>query len=119
MRMMPGEINDAGYHSIKTFEAFDNRYTAPIHGFLNAKDYWSKCSCKQYLENINIPSLLINALNDPFLGKDCYPVDEAKNNPYIFLEMPKSGGHVGFVDFKSHGEYWHETRITAFADNNL
>ncbi|HSQ85679.1 MAG TPA: alpha/beta fold hydrolase [Desulfobacterales bacterium] len=119
MRMMPGEINDAGYHSIKTFEAFDNRYTAPIHGFLSAKDYWSKCSCKQYLENINIPSLLIIALNDPFLGKDCYPVDEAKKNPYIFLEMPKSGGHVGFVDFKSHGEYWHETRIASFADNNL
>jgi predicted alpha/beta-fold hydrolase len=65
------------------------------------------------------PLFIINALNDPFLGKDCYPVDEATKNPYIFLEMPKSGGHVGFVDFKSSGEYWHETRITAFAADNL
>ena len=115
---MPGKINDANYHSIKTFEDFDNRYTAPIHGFLNAKDYWSKCSCKQYLGSINIPTLLINARNDPFLGKACYPVEESKNNPCFFLEMPKSGGHVGFVTFKSNGEYWHETKVAAFAANN-
>lgn len=119
MKIMPGEINDANYDSIKTFEDFDNRYTAPIHGFLHAKDYWSKCSCKQYLAGINIPTLLINAQNDPFLGKACYPLEEARNNPYLFFEMPKSGGHVGFVDFKSNGEYWHETKIAAFAANNL
>ena len=119
MQIMPGKINDADYHSIKTFEAFDNRYTAPIHGFLSAKDYWSKCSCKQFLVDINIPALLINAQNDPFLGEACYPVEEAKKTPYLFFEMPKSGGHVGFVDFKSNGEYWHETRIGAFASNNL
>ena len=119
MKIMPGKINDANYNSIKTFEDFDNRYTAPIHGFLNAKDYWSKCSCKQYLAGINIPTLLINAQNDPFLGEACYPLEEARNNPYLFFEMPKSGGHVGFVDFKSNGEYWHETKIAAFAANNL
>jgi predicted alpha/beta-fold hydrolase len=119
MQIMPEKINDADYRSIKTFEAFDNRYTAPIHGFLNAKDYWTKCSCKQFLTDINVPSLVINALNDPFLGKPCYPVDEAKKNPYIFLEMPKSGGHVGFVEFKSNGEYWHETRIARFAANHI
>ena len=119
MKIMPGKINDANYDSIKTFEDFDNRYTAPIHGFLNAKDYWSKCSCKQYLDGINIPTLLINAQNDPFLGEACYPLEEARNNPYLFFEMPKSGGHVGFVDFKSNGEYWHETKIAAFAANNL
>ena len=119
MQIMPGKINDADYHSIKTFETFDNRYTAPIHGFLSAKDYWSKCSCKQFLVDINIPALLINAQNDPFLGEACYPVEEAKKTPYLFFEMPKSGGHVGFVDFKSNGEYWHETRIATFATNNL
>ncbi|MFZ0482850.1 MAG: alpha/beta fold hydrolase [Desulfobacterales bacterium] len=119
MKIMPDKINDANYDSIKTFEDFDNRYTAPIHGFLNAKDYWSKCSCKQYLAGINIPTLLINAQNDPFLGEACYPLEEARNNSYLFFEMPKSGGHVGFVDFKSNGEYWHETKIAAFAANNL
>ncbi len=119
MQIMPGKINDADYHSIRTFEAFDNRYTATIHGFLDAKDYWSKCSCKQFFADINIPSLLINAQNDLFLGEACYPVDEAKKNPYLYLEMPKSGGHVGFVDFKTKGEYWNETRIATFTASNL
>lgn len=119
MQIMPGKIDDADYHSIRTFEQFDNRYTAPIHGFLNAKDYYSKCSCKQFLADINIPSLIINAQNDPFLGEACYPVEEAKKNPYLFLEMPKSGGHVGFADFNKNSEYWHETRIASFATNNM
>jgi len=119
MQIMPGKINDADDQSIKTFEAFDNRYTAPIHGFLNAKDDWSKSSCRQFLSDINIPTLLINAQNDPFLGEACYPVEEAKNNSYLYLEMPKSGGHVGFVDFKPNGEYWHETRVATFATHHL
>jgi len=119
MQIMPGKIDDADYHSIRTFEQFDNRYTAPIHGFLNAKGYYTKCSCKQFLADINIPSLIINAQNDPFLGEACYPVEEAKKNPYLFLEMPKSGGHVGFADFNKNSEYWHETRIASFATNNI
>ena len=114
MQLMPGQINDANYHSIKTFEAFDNRYTAPIHGFLNAKDYWSKCSCKQFITGIKIPTLLISAQDDPFLPQECYPVEEAEDSRYLFLEMPESGGHVGFIDFKPNGEYWHETRVAAF-----
>lgn len=114
MHMMPDKIHDTDYHLIQTFEQFDNRYTAPIHGFSSAKDYWSKCSCKQFLSGINIPSILINAQDDPFLGEACYPIKEAKNSPHFFLEMPKSGGHVGFIDFNSSGEYWHEKRVAEF-----
>jgi predicted alpha/beta-fold hydrolase len=118
MHMMPDKIHDTDYHLIQTFEQFDNRYTAPIHGFSSAKDYWSKCSCKQFLSGINIPSILINAQDDPFLGEACYPIKEAKNSPHFFLEMPKSGGHVGFIDFNSSGEYWHEKRIAKFVTDN-
>ncbi|MGA8181210.1 MAG: alpha/beta fold hydrolase [Desulfobacterales bacterium] len=114
MRMMPNEIDDANYHLIRTFKDFDDRYTAPIHGFSNAKDYWNKCSCKQFLPGIDIPVLLISARDDPFLGKECYPVDEAKGSRLFYFEMPDHGGHVGFIDFKPSGEYWHEKRIAAF-----
>ncbi len=49
-----------------------------------------------FLKQISVPTLLINALNDSFLSKECYPIEEAKSNPNLFLEMPKYGGHVGF-----------------------
>lgn len=118
MRTMPGRIDDSNYSSIQTFKEFDERYTAPIHGFSNAEDYWAKCSCKQFLPEIKIPVLLISAQDDPFLAEGCYPVKEAADSPYLFLEMPKWGGHAGFVDFKTTGEYWHETRVATFITNN-
>jgi uncharacterized protein len=114
MRMMPNEIDDANYHLIRTFKDFDDRYTATIHGFSSAKDYWNKCSCRQFLLGIDIPVLLISARDDPFLGKECYPVYEAKNSRLLYFEIPDHGGHVGFVDFRPSGEYWHENRIAAF-----
>jgi len=61
-----------------------------------------------------IPTLLINAQNDPFLPNKCYPVEEAEESRCLFLEMPISGGHVGFIDFNASGEYWHESRIASF-----
>ena len=118
MRMMPDEIDDADYHLIRTFKDFDERYTAPIHGFSSAKDYWTKCSCRQFLLGIDIPVLLISARDDPFLGKDCFPVKEARNSRHLYFDMPDHGGHVGFIDFRSSGEYWHEKRIAAFVINN-
>jgi predicted alpha/beta-fold hydrolase len=114
MSMMPGKISDEGYDRIKTFRDFDERYTAPIHGFRDAEDYWRQSSCKQFLPNLPIPSLLVNARNDPFLAEPCYPVEEARAIPNFFLEMPKSGGHVGFISFNKRGEYWFESRVVSF-----
>jgi predicted alpha/beta-fold hydrolase len=114
MEVLPGLIDDEGYDKIKNFRDFDDRYTAPIHGFANAEDYWAKCSCKQFIPYITIPTLLVSARNDPFLTKECYPVEEAGRIPHFYLEMPKSGGHVGFVEFNANGEYWSEQRVIAF-----
>lgn len=99
---------------IKTFEEFDNRFTAPLHGFKDASDYYEKGSCKPKLKNIAIPTLMVNAKNDPFLGKDCFPIAEAHKNPNLFLEMPKSGGHVGFINSLGKGILWSELRAQAF-----
>ncbi len=114
MKQIPGRINDADFHRIKSFQAFDERYTAPIHGFKSAEDYWKQCSSLQFVKAVNIPTLIVNAKNDPFLTKSCYPVDQAGKNPNIHLEMPDSGGHVGFVEFNGQDLYWSEKRAVAF-----
>lgn len=98
--------------SIKTLYDFDNVYTAKAHGFADAEDYYEKSSSLQFLSNIKTPTLIINALNDSFLSPECFPVKEAKNNPNLYLEMPKFGGHVGFIDKKN--VYYNEKRALEF-----
>jgi predicted alpha/beta-fold hydrolase len=117
MRVMPGRLNDKDYNRIKTFKEFDDRYTAPLNGFRDAEDYYHRASCTQFIPKIIIPALLVNAKNDPFLPEACYPLEEAEANPNFFLEMPKSGGHVGFISFNKRREYWFESRVVSFLNN--
>jgi uncharacterized protein len=116
-RRFPYLISDAEINSIKTLKDFDNVYTSKAHGFKDALDYYAKNSSLQFLNNISIPTLVINAENDSFLSSDCYPIEEAKTNPNLFLEMPKYGGHVGFVDKKNI--YYNEKRALEFLSNNF
>jgi predicted alpha/beta-fold hydrolase len=117
MLAMPGIIDDEGYESIKDFRDFDDRYTAPMFGFENARDYWEKASSKPFLPAIAVPTLLINAGDDPFLAPPCYPEKEANDNSHLFLEIPQHGGHVGFVSFNNRGEYWSERRAVEFLNS--
>lgn len=114
MEQMPDKINDDDYDSIKTFKEFDDRYTAPINGFRDAEDYWAKCSSDQFIPEIRIPTLIVNAQDDPFLARSCYPVQKGEQSEYVHLEMPASGGHVGFVQFNDDGSYWSENRAAEF-----
>jgi len=114
MEQMPGVINDDGYERIRDFRDFDDRYTAPINGFKDAEDYWFKCSSGRFLHAITVPTLLVNALDDPFLAPSCYPLAQAEQSKYVHLEMPQSGGHVGFVQFNGDGSYWSENRAVEF-----
>jgi uncharacterized protein len=86
----------------KTFYAFDHHFTAALNGFKGADEYYAKSSCQGYIPNIKIPTLLISALDDPFLpnGSGCYPINEAHGNPNFTLELQKHGGHLGFVTKK-------------------
>lgn len=118
MAIMPDKINDDNYKGIRTFKEFDDRYTAPIHGFKNAEDYWEKCSSKQFIQGIKTPTLVINAMDDPFLTGKCFPYKEAETSDYLYLESPQSGGHNGFIAFNKFGEYWHEKRVMAFISGN-
>jgi uncharacterized protein len=114
MALMPDVINDDGFERIRNFKDFDDRYTAPIHGFKDAEDYWARCSSGPLLPRIAIPTLIVNALDDPFLANGCYPVVQAENSGQVSLEMPSSGGHVGFVEFNRDGSYWSERRALEF-----
>jgi hypothetical protein len=116
--VMPGMLDDAGFESIRSFKEYDDRYTAPLNGFTSAEDYWRRASCKPFLDAVAIPTLIINAKDDPFLTPECSPVEEAKRNPRLYLETPDHGSHVGFVAFGNHGEYWHETRIAEWTEKN-
>lgn len=109
----PNIYNIDGLSKIKTLKAFDDRYTAPVHGFLSAEDYWYKSSCMHVLEFIRRPALIVNAKNDPFLSGRCFPLEEARRNEAIYLEMPETGGHVGFIS--RGGLYWSERRAVDFA----
>ena len=113
-KQFPNQLDIKNYHLIKNFEDFDNRYTAPLHGFENAHDYWEKASSIKHLSKISIPTLIINAKNDPFLSKSCFPIDEALVTENLFLEIPISGGHVGFIDNKNRPYYWSEERAAQF-----
>ena len=115
MLIFPGEIDDDGFDRIKTFAQFDNRYIAPMCEFRDAQDYWQQSSSKPYIAQITVPTLLINALDAPFLSPECYPILEAEANPDFTLKTPKHGGHVGFVSFNRENRYWSETQALAFA----
>ncbi|MBA9075304.1 YheT family hydrolase [Rufibacter quisquiliarum] len=112
-------VDLAGYHLIRTFQEFDERYTAPFHGFKDADDYYEKCSSVQHLHKIRIPTLLVNAQNDPFLSKECFPVEQATRSPFFFLEMPEHGGHVGFSENFLKGHYYSERRAVEFLKGNV
>lgn len=114
--LFPGQVDDQGYHCIRDFIEFDDRYS-PLHGFADAMDYYEKASSKGFLGSITVPTLLINALDDPFLDFSCYPRDEAQASRYLTLEMPESGGHVGFVRLRSR-HYWSEVRCVEFLNEN-
>lgn len=117
--MYPHLLEDEGIHKIKTFYEFDTRYTAPLHGFASAEAYWKDSSSLYYLESIQCPTLLINALNDPFLPRECFPYLQAQKNKYLSLETPARGGHCGFYQKNSTGVYWSEQRAIEFIGNYL
>ena len=108
----PEKITKKEINSIKILRDFDSVYTSKAHGFKDTDDYYTQSSSLQYLPNIKVPTLLINALNDSFLSPECYPIKEAKNNENLHLEMPNFGGHVGFINKGDY--YYNELRALAF-----
>jgi predicted alpha/beta-fold hydrolase len=109
-----GELDIKGVGAIRSFQEFDDRFTAPLHGFRDAADYWARSSARQFLPGISLPTLILNARTDPFLTIDSIPESEASAHSSLFLEAPESGGHVGFLDFTRGVQPWSERRVAEF-----
>lgn len=112
-KLFPEQITDQMIEAVRSLKDFDDLYTSRAHGFADALDYYRKCSCLPLLGEIKVPTLLINAENDSFLGPDCYPAKAGGENPHLYFERPAHGGHVGFV--QPGGFYYNEVRAIQFA----
>ena len=112
----PDQLDVRGVDALRTFREFDDRYTAPLHGFADAAEYWARCGSIRFLDAIAVPTLLVNARDDPFLAGECWPEERAREHAHLHLETPRHGGHVGFVTFSRDGEYWSESRTAAFLE---
>ena len=95
-KQFPDAVDMSEFDKIKTWEQFDNTFTPMVTGFQDAAEYYAQGSAKNYLAGIRTSTLLVNALNDPFLEKESFPVGLCENHKYVYLEIPDHGGHVGF-----------------------
>lgn len=113
----PGKIDLNNFNRIKVWRDFDNFFSAPMSGYENAEDFYQKGSAVNYLEKINIPVLICNAQNDPILTPLCSPRTIAEHHHCVFLETPKTGGHVGFALPREKEYSWMDLRAYEFIVN--
>ena len=84
--------------SARSIRAFDDRATAPIHGFRGAADYYAESSSAGFLDRVRVPTLLLHSMDDPFLPPDRVPLDPMRANPWLLPAVTERGGHVGFLE---------------------
>jgi len=103
-----------GLEAMVNFREFDDVYTAPLAGYRGASHYYAECSSLKVLHNIELPVLLLNAQDDPFLAPECFPMGLARDSRALHLEIPCSGGHVGFAMGRAASNYYSERRAVEF-----
>lgn len=115
-QQFPDQVPIEQLKRVRKLIDFDEYFTASLNGFKDAHDYYTSASSKPFLKSITRPTLLINALDDPFLTEACFPYAVAKKNPHFSLMTPQHGGHVGFISSGDH--YWSEKQILGFLEEN-
>lgn len=117
LERFPGLFDGATVRRARTLRAFDDAFTAPLHGFRDTDDYYTRASAKPHLAAIRVPTLLINARDDPFLPAPALPT-EREVSAAVKLEFPARGGHVGFVSGPFPGNIeWLPRRILHFFES--
>jgi predicted alpha/beta-fold hydrolase len=116
---LPGCVDVAAAMRARTFAAYDRAVTAPLHGFVDERDYWQRASCRPYLARVRRPTLLISALDDPFVPPDALPEPE-ELSPSVATAFSAQGGHVGFWEGSPwRPRPWAEHRAMAFLSSAL
>ena len=119
-RLLAGAVDLRQVRRSKSFPEFDAAATAPLHGFADAEDYYARSSSARYLATIGVPTLLIQALDDPFLPTVAIPRAAVAGNPALRAEFAPRGGHVGFVAGTPWAPvFWAERRAAAFLAGRL
>jgi len=105
---------------LRSFYEFDDKITAPLHGFKNADDYYHRASSRRYLKGIHTKTLILHARDDPFMWPGSVPEDGELSGQTV-LELSEKGGHVGFVSGRSpwRAHYWLDKRIIDFLRQSL
>ena len=116
-RLRPGTLDVSRLADVRDFHDFDSAYTAPLHVFASAEDYWKRASSLPGLSHITAPTLLVSANDDPFLSPACFPRETAHASENFYLEIPASGGHCGFVSSVTNSVLWHEARALDFLES--
>lgn len=108
----PGSFNITILDDMKSLETFNANFTSPYSGFKSPDEFYAAGSCLESIKNLRIPTLIVNAKNDPFLSDTSYPVELARNSKNVYLEMPKRGGHSAFPISKT--DSWMPIRVEEF-----
>jgi len=115
----PGLFDARAMRRAGTLRAFDDVVTAPLHGFRDTDDYWTHASSKPVLPCIRVPTLLLNARNDPFMPATSLP-GPSEVSAAVRLDFPEEGGHAAFVSGPFPGDIgWMPRRVTAFFEETM
>ena len=115
----PGLFDGEAMRRARTLREFDDVVTAPLHGFRDTDDYWTRASSKPLLKRIRVPTLVLNARNDPFLPEAALPAFSEVSRA-VRLEFPDEGGHAAFVSTPFPGDIdWMPRRVAAFFEETM
>lgn len=113
----PGDAVAGALARVRRIVEFDDALTAPRNGFANAADYYARCSAIRFLPSIPVPTLVIHALDDPWIPGEVYRTFDWDGNPRLTPLLPRHGGHVGF--HAPGGRVWSDDCLLAYLEQVL
>lgn len=112
----PNRLDLSKLKMVRRWRDFDEWFAAPVCGFRSAAEFYENASAKNFLEGTRVPTLLVNAVNDPILLPTCFPTEAARRHRFFHLEMPRAGGHCGFQVRGDLEFTWAERRALQFSE---
>lgn len=118
-QQFPGRLDVSKLRAVRRWRDFDEWFSAPICGFGSAAEFHHQASAKNFLAGIRVPTLLVSAVNDPILTRECFPVDIARDHPCFYFELTPGGGHCGFRARGDRESSWSERRALEFCATRI